>query len=144
MKENNMNNIFYHYTSATLQRGDVIRSNQSNGKTYDLIWRIYQEVAKSLGYSFPQKYGYAYGELKSRQSNTKCYRVTSDKVIRGNFQYSLYTTMDCLGQLVDKKLQLQERLKSRDEAIRQRAVLYFKAEDNIEYISESFVVDIFQ
>jgi len=117
-------------------------SHQSNMRTYELVWKEYNEVAKSLGIKFPRKFAYAYPIRKNRK-NTECYVVESTHFIKGNLDYSLYVTMEMLGTLINRKQPLYIRLDKRRNLIRERAIKYFTLLDNpdkIELISEFWEV----
>ena len=91
---------------------------------------------------FDKEWGYAYPQRKDNElSHKHCYMVKADssKVIKGNFNYSVYYSMGCCE--VDKSLPLKERLQKRDDHLRDRAKLYFESQgDDIELISDSFII----
>lgn len=139
--------IGYHYSSKNIKNKDIIHSYQNKGLTYNLVWNIYNKVAKELGINnFPYNYGYAY-PYKARGEGSICrglYEVESDenKVIKGNYNYSVYITMDC-GFNVRHIKNLKERLKERDRIIEEKAKKYFTLIEDItkiELISEEWKV----
>lgn len=137
--ESKSNHIGYHYSNILLEIGEIIMSKQSKGLTYDLVWKIFKEECPEM----PREFGYAY-PIKKNLRFKYCYQVESELCIRGNFNYSVYFTMDALSSLnLDKKLPLKERLKIREEYIRGNAKKYFSdIEDleKIELISDSWKI----
>ena len=131
--------IGYHYSSKELNVGDIITSEQHYGRMFPLVHGIFKEVNPNL---FDKEWGYAYPERKDNElSHKHCYMVKADssKVIKGNFNYSVYYSMGCCE--VDKSLPLKERLQKRDDHLRDRAKLYFESQgDDIELISDSFII----
>ena len=133
--------IGYHYSSSSLNIGDIIISNQHKGKTYDLVWKFYKDINKSMPYEF----GYAYPVQKDL-SYKHIYKVTSDFCIKGNLNYSVYFTMDWLSSqdfMRNKTIPLKERLNKRDEFLRTNAELYFTVleyPEEIELISDSWKI----
>jgi hypothetical protein len=131
--------IGYHYSSEELNIGDIIKSSQHRERMFPLVHGIFKQVNPDL---FDTEWGYAYPERKDeRMTSIKhCYLVKADssRVIKGNFDYSVYYSMGCCQ--TDNSLPLKERLLKREENLRERARLYFAAQDNIELISDSFII----
>ena len=73
-----------------------------------------------------------------------CYLVESETpVIKGDFNHSLYVSMDRLSEFTPRELPLKERLLAREKRLELEALSYFNPSFNcksIEYISEKFVV----
>ena len=119
----------YHYSNVPLKINDIIISNQSNGRTYNLVWKFYKKVAGELELYFPGKFGYAYPISKNNLSTAKYhYAVTApaDKVTSGNFDYSLYVTMASLSSFMDRSIRdFDARLANRDQLIQNQAIQYF-------------------
>lgn len=126
--------IYYHYSSEKLQKGDIIISDQDKMKTYELVWNVYAETYFELfNKNFPKKYGYAYPEKKDMRLGE--YKVIAlNDVILGNYKYSLYVTMDRLGEFIDKSLPLKERLIKRKEKIKEQSISYFTLTEYSQYI----------
>jgi hypothetical protein len=134
-----------HFSSKILNVNDTIISKQHLGRTYKLVWDVYKQVAEELNKFLPYEFGYAYPINKNidKFSRMNKYLVTSDDVTIGNFNYSIYLTMDMLGSLVDRSLPLKDRLIKRDILIRERAFNYFTKindVDEIELISNEWKV----
>lgn len=142
-KKFNTPEFFYHYSTDTLLPGEIIYSHQDRMKTYDIVWRQYAYVYNQMfSKEFPHKYGYAYPEKKDR--NMKGYIVKPEaEVIFGNYNHSVYFTMDHLGSFVDKSIPLKDRLILRDEKLKEEAVKYFtliEYPQYVEAICEKFVI----
>ena len=145
MKITELSNITaYHYSDNRLKIGDRIYSHQSTGKTFNLVWSLYKIIADELGIYFPKDYGYAYpsNHLENVTSlNLYTVSAPSNSVTSGNYNYSLYVTMAALGQLTDKTIKdMDRRILTRNRVIKERAKLYFLAKENIELISDLWIV----
>lgn len=143
-KKFNTPTIFYHYSVKNLNSGDIIHSEQDKMRTYDLVWKTYASVYFELfNKDFMKFYGYAYPEKKDK-SLLKEYIVKPETgVIFGNYNHSVYVTMDRLGDFIDKSIPLKDRLELRDKKIREQAVKYFtliEYSQYVEAICEKFVV----
>jgi hypothetical protein len=130
----------YHYSKNLLNVGDTIKSNQAASSTYKLFHKYYAEVYHELTeLELPFNFGYAYPTPKTLNMNE--YLVKSNNFIRGNFKYSIYAAMDMGYPSEIKRIKdLDEKKEAIKQHIKSLAHQYFKAEDNVELISDSFVV----
>lgn len=130
--------IGYHYSSEALKPGDVLKGTTS-AANYDLVWGIYKAVTEEQGKYWPHEFGYAY---PNKRFDRACFAVEApkSKVTAGNWNHSLHVTLDRLREFTDRNLPLKERLEKRNERIKEEALKYFKADDSIELISDSWTV----
>jgi hypothetical protein len=112
--------------------------------SYDLVWNIYKSVADKLGLDLPKQYGYAYPYKKLIQSSLQCYKVVSTKkdVLKCDLNYSIPMTMGMLRELTNRSLELDERIKVRNDLIRSRAEKYFNSTNDVvsELISSNWII----
>jgi hypothetical protein len=124
-----------HYTTRDIKVGDTIISSQSKGKTYNLVWEIYNQVCLKINKKslFPD-FGYAYPSDSPKVKLFTCtsvryteYVVEAKEFIEGNLDHSIYVCMDKLSFFMHtfKGLTLAERLEKRAEFIKNEALKYF-------------------
>jgi hypothetical protein len=140
-----------HYSGDKIEVGQVIRSHQSMGLTYQFVWERYKLVADQHGIFFPKEFGYAYPIDHDKRKIDYVYLVEApdDRVTRGNYEYSVYHVMATLNQRVGGRgLPLAERLALREKVVHAEAEKYFMignnkaydVKDKIELISDCWVI----
>ena len=130
----------YHYSSEKLKIGETIISHQHKSQTYSLVWNIFNQYKP-----IPKEFGYAYPYERENRISKYLYLVETDNFLRGNFNHSIYKSMDALSSqpFANKNIPLKERLKMREVWLYNEANNYFSHlydEKQIELISENWIV----
>lgn len=127
---------------VTLKPGDIIKSNDSTYRYYDVLWPIYKEVADDLGLFFPETYGYAYPVGK----HSGILVESNGPVVKGYNEKSIGYVGAWMGvnsfiRDVPRSMPLEERLALRKIRIKEFATGYFfPPDDRYEMLAEKWVV----